>query len=71
MKELARVVGAVAEARTVEAGMTRLVELLGRVAFHEQVDGHDTCAQDRRGGGGREGGEVGGEEEGRDTLSSH
>lgn len=41
VEELARVVGAVAEARLVEAGVTGLVHLLGCVALHEQVDGHD------------------------------
>lgn len=34
-------VGAVAESRAVEAGVTGLVDL-SRVAFHEQVDGHHT-----------------------------
>lgn len=43
VEELARVVGAVAEARAVEAGMTGLVDLLCWVALHEQVDGHDAC----------------------------
>lgn len=43
MEELARVVGAVAEARAVEAGVTRLVDLLCCIALHEQVDGHDAC----------------------------
>lgn len=36
-------VGAVAESRAVETGVTRLVDLLCCVALHEQVDRHDTC----------------------------
>lgn len=43
VQELARVVGAVAESRSVKAGVTRLVELFCCVALHEQVDGHDAC----------------------------
>lgn len=35
-------VGAVAESGAVEAGVMGLVDLLSRVAFHEQVDGHHT-----------------------------
>lgn len=42
MEELAGVVGAVAETRAVETGVTRLVDLLCCVALHKQVDGHDT-----------------------------
>ena len=42
VEELARVAGAVAETRAVEAGVVRLVDLLCCVALHEQVDGHDT-----------------------------
>ncbi len=34
-------VGAVAEARAVETGVTRLVDLLCCVTLHEQVNGHD------------------------------
>lgn len=44
MEELARVVGAVAEPRAVEAGVSRLVDLLCCVPLHEQVDGHDAGA---------------------------
>lgn len=44
VEELARVVGAVAEARPVEARVARLVDLLCRVALHEQVHGHDACS---------------------------
>lgn len=43
VQELAGVVGAVAEARAVETGMARLVDLLRRVALHEQVHRHDAC----------------------------
>lgn len=43
VEELARVVRAVAEARAVETGVTRLVDLLCCVALHEQVHGHDAC----------------------------
>ena len=42
VQELTRMVGAVAEARPVEAGVVGLVQLLRRVALHEQVDRHDT-----------------------------
>lgn len=41
MEELAGVVGAVAEARSVEA-LVGAVHLLCRVALHEQVHRHDT-----------------------------
>jgi len=43
VEELTRVVGAVAEARAVEIGVARLVDLLCCVALHEQVDRHDSC----------------------------
>ena len=43
VQELTRVVRAVAEARAVEIGMARLVDLRCCVALHEQVDRHDTC----------------------------
>lgn len=39
VQELPRVVGAVAQPGTVEAGV-RSVDVLGRVSLHEQVDGH-------------------------------
>lgn len=47
VEELARMVGAVTEARTVETGVTRLVDLCC-VPLQEQVDGHDTSALQRR-----------------------
>lgn len=43
MEELTGVVGAVAEARAVEVGVARLVDLSCCVALHEQVDRHDAC----------------------------
>ncbi len=46
MKELTRVIGAVAQARPVEAGV-RLVDFLRCVTLHEQVDGHHTCTLNR------------------------
>ncbi len=46
MKELTRVIGAVAQAWLVEAGV-RLVDFLRCVALHEQVDGHHTCTLHR------------------------
>lgn len=42
VQELTRVVGAVAEPRTVETRVAGLVNFLCCVALHEQVDGHDT-----------------------------
>lgn len=49
MKELTRVVRAVAEARAVEVGVAWLVDLSCCVALHEQVDGHDACTLQGRG----------------------
>lgn len=46
VKELTRVIGAVAQARPVEAGV-RLEDFLRCVALHEQVDGHHTCTLHR------------------------
>lgn len=47
MQELPRVVGAVAQAGPVEAGVGS-VDVLGRVSLHEQVDGHHSGALQER-----------------------